>query len=130
MKNKKANTILFILASTVINVIVLLLLIILLIALATVLIGKVFHMGDNGNVVVVSYTLCFVLAMIGNMILSAKVTSWVINRFHLEDKLETNFIKTKKKTASKNTQNYNAEPEEEKKKTRLPDSVLMTDDDE
>jgi len=124
--NKKLNTVLFILVSTIVNVVVLLLLIAMLIALSTLIIAKVFNAADNGNVIVVTYTLCFVVAMVGNMILSAKVSSWVISHYHLEDKLESSLLKKGGKGSNKNT---STEQKEEKKKTRLPDSVLINDED-
>lgn len=122
--NKKLNTVLFILISTIVNIVVLLLLIAILIVLSTLVISKVFKAGDNANVVILTYTLCFVVAMVANMMLSAKVSSWVIKHFNLENKLDTRPSKGTKKQSS------SSESKEEKKKTVLPDSVLMKEDED
>ena len=120
--NKKAFTALYLVVSTIINIIMLLVIIVALIALDTLAITKIFHCQDNANVIVISYTLCFAIAMVGNMILSAHISSWVIKKFHLEDKLETGFG-GKKKSGPKAE-----EVKVEKKKTVLPDSVKITDE--
>ncbi len=84
MTNKK-NTILFIIAGTIVNVIILLALLLIFIILD----AKLFGNNDNGAMV---FLIVGIIAswMLG-MLIYQKLATWVITKWHLEDKLDPLF---------------------------------------
>ena len=89
--NKKTNTLLFMLAGTVVNVV-----------LAIFCIGSLLllvrWLGQlTGNPIVSLIPFSFIAGFILAMILYQRLTKWVIDRFDLEDKLEPLFTTGKKK---------------------------------
>lgn len=84
MTNKK-NTIIFIIAGTIVNVIILLALLLVFVVLGAVL----FKNNDNGAAV---FLIVGIIAswMLG-MFIYQKLATWVITHFNLEDKLDPLF---------------------------------------
>lgn len=84
MTNKK-NTIIFIIAGTIVNVIILLALLLAFVVLGAVL----FKTNDNGAAV---FLIVGIIAswMLG-MFIYQKLATWVITHFNLEDKLDPLF---------------------------------------
>lgn len=84
MTNKK-NTILFIIAGTIVNVIILLALLLIFIILD----AKLFGNNDNGAMV---FLIVGIIAswMLG-MLIYQKLATWVITKWHLENKLDPLF---------------------------------------
>ena len=116
--NKKTFTVLFTLVSTVANVLLTLLTILVLLLLSTVILVRLLH--QEGEVVMIAWMVCFIAGMVISMFGFARLTSLVIAKFHLEDKLEPHLLKKKAAT------NRGADG---KPKTVLPDSVLPKEDD-
>ncbi|HPO03332.1 leader peptide processing enzyme [Treponema zuelzerae] len=89
--NKKANTLLFILGGTVVNVI----LAILFIGLA--LYGVSLLVPYFGNSVGTIVPFAFVAGIVLAMFAYQRLTRWVIERFHLSDKMEPLFSNPRKR---------------------------------
>lgn len=84
MTNKK-NTIIFIIAGTIVNVIILLLLLLLFLVLGAVI------FGENANGAAVFIIVGIVASWILGMLIYQKLATWVIQKWHLEDKLDPLF---------------------------------------
>lgn len=84
MKNKK-NTIIFIIAGTIVNVLILLALLLLFVIIG----AKLFATNDNGagTFMVVGIVATFLLGML----IYQKLATWVITKWNLEDKLDPLF---------------------------------------
>jgi membrane-associated protease RseP (regulator of RpoE activity) len=89
--NKKTNTLLFLLAGTVVNVI----LAIFCIGSLLLLIRWLGHATGNPIVSIVPFA--FIAGILLAMIIYQRLTKWVIDRFNLEDKLDPLFPAGKRK---------------------------------
>ncbi len=106
--DKKTFTVLFTIVSSIANIIFTLLVIFILLVLSTLVLVK--GLKIEGEIVMVAWMICFIAGMIISMFGFTKLTSLVIQKFHLEDKLSKN-------------RNPNAQ-KKERPKTVMPDSVL------
>lgn len=86
MTNKK-NTWLFIIAGTIVQV-----LIILAILLAFVVADAVFIGNENDNGAATLLIAGIIISYLGGSLLYQKLASWVIRKWHLEEKLDPVFV--------------------------------------
>lgn len=118
--NKKANTLLFTLISTVANIIMTLAIILILCLISFLIMNNMLHI-KNAQLYTVVWMFCFLGGMVLGMFLFTKLCGIVINKFDLESKLDSRllgkYIPGGKKGAVQ-------EKEEPKQKTVMPSSVL------
>jgi energy-coupling factor transporter transmembrane protein EcfT len=118
--NKKSNTVLFTIVSTIVNILMTLLIIIALCLIAVVILNKIFKI-TNGAVYQVVLMICFLGGMVLSMFLFVKLTGWVIKKFHMESKLDAHLLGRYGATQTE-------EKKDDKPKTVLPNSVLRKKD--
>lgn len=80
--NKKANTLIFILCGTIVN----LLIAILFIGILLLLVGQ--FQNSLGPYMATVVPVAFFTGLIAAMFVYQKLTKWVVSKFHLEDKLD------------------------------------------
>ena len=123
--NKNTFTILFTLVSTVINIIL---------TVATIALLAVIFMFackmlgcKDGNVIYMGLLVCFIVGMFLNFYFFSKLTVWAVKKFNLAPKLSSNFVAHQLPGGAKFAKEL---PQEEKKKTVMPQSVLEPDEEE
>lgn len=124
--SKKSNTIIFTLVSTVLNILMTLLIIIALCLLSFVVMNYIFKI-HNGQAYQIVWMICFLGGMVLGMFLFVKICGWVIDKFHLADKMDAHIV-GKYLPGGKKVQTSNDEEEEPKQKTVMPSSVLKKED--
>ncbi len=80
--NKKVNTLIFILVGTIVNIAITLGIIIGLLMLSAVI------FQNNPEVLSMLAMVIFIGGLLASMVLYQKLSLWVVEKFHLEDKLE------------------------------------------
>ncbi|HNQ96836.1 MAG: hypothetical protein JW875_00930 [Spirochaetales bacterium] len=92
MKNKKANTVVFIVCGTIVNLLMaLLIIVILFIAVSRIAL----IVGEQKAALLIP--LAIIGGIIISMIIYQRLTAWVIERFGLADKLDPLFVSSKRK---------------------------------
>ena len=123
--NKNTFTVLFTLVSTIINIILTVATIALL-ALVFVFACKMLGC-NNGNVVYMGLLVCFVLGMFLNFYFFSKLTVWAVKKFNIAPKLNSTFVARQLPEGAKFASQL---PQEKKKKTVMPQSVLEPEEEE
>lgn|SRR5574344_349776 len=120
--NKKGNTVLFTIISTICNILMTLVIIAALSLLAIVIMNRVIK-TTNGTVYQVVLMICFLGGMVLSMFLFVKLTGWVIKKFNMESKLDPKLL-------GRYVPNAKTTEKEEKpvQKTVMPASVLRKKD--
>ena len=120
--NKKANTVVFTIVSTICNILMTLLIIGAICLLAIAIMSRVIK-TTNGTVYQVVLMICFLGGMVLSMFLFVKLTGWVITKFNMESKLDAKLL-------GRYVPNAKATDKEEKpvQKTVMPASVLRKKD--
>lgn len=123
--NKKTYTVLFTIVSTIINILCTLIVIAAFMALATLLLNKVIKC-TNGQVYMVVYMFCFLGGMVLNIFLFSKASAFFIKKFNLSDKLDPRLMG---RTLPGGKKNDAYKEDDNKFKSKMPDSVLEKEDD-
>ena len=122
--SKHSFTILFIFISSVFNIILTFGLIILLIVLSSFILFKCLGFSPEGKLSIVVILVSFLAGLIGGMTIFTKLCAWVIDKFNLQNKLESQvlgrYLPHGKKTAT-------STPKEPT--TVMPESVKIEEDD-
>lgn len=84
--SKKTNSLLFILAATVLNLVLLILLFIIGFIILSLL-----PLQDNPNLLMGGIAVVFVLAIVLSFLIYSKIVKWAIVKFNLEDKMDPLF---------------------------------------
>ncbi len=119
--NKKAFTALFMLVATIANMLMTVFVIVFLAAICILTLKVLKIQNENAALILVS--LCFLGGLVLDMILYSKLTSFIIDKFHLETKLDKSVLGKKYASKIKDT-------EPPKPKTVLPASVLPKDEED
>ena len=117
--NKKANSIIFLLVSTVLNIVLMLGVIILLLMLSTALLKHVIGLPDGHQAYSIMMLICLVIGVVTSFIINQRVTAKIVIKFNLDDKFEDDWSSKKKKTSA-------GDPVQTK--TNLPDSAKLSDE--
>lgn len=121
--NKKANTILFTIVSTIANILMTIIIIGVLCLAAILILNRACNI-TNGNIYQVVLMICFLGGMVLSMFLFVKLTGWVIKKCNLEPKLDAHLL-GRYIPDSKNTDENKEAP---KVKTVMPNSVRRKKD--
>ncbi len=116
--NKKTNSIIFLVAATIFNVVLTVIIIGLLILGTTFVLNKAGIIEENPIILMVDWTLCLVGGMVLSLFLYSKCINWFIIKFNLEDKLDGKIL------GKKQSSNKNSAIKEERPKTVIPQSAL------
>ncbi len=116
---KKAFTILFVLAATVVNIVMTLLVIVLLAVVSTLLLRVILRI-DNPTVLLFAWMLSFLGGLILDMVLYSRLCDWVIAKFKLATKLDPRLLR---RGSPARISAQQAE-KKERPKTVMPKSVL------
>lgn len=128
MTEKKRNTLIFMLLSSIADVLMTLVIIAALCVLVTFVL-KMVHV-NNGQVYIFSWMACFIAGIVIAVIVFARVCSHVIERFNLVDKLDERalgkYLPNGKRIQYADSTESSGQPK--KRKTVMPDSVLPKDE--
>lgn len=124
--NKKLYTIIYLVVSSVINIITLLATIILLIAGATALLKYGFKLPEDHQAYRISILVSLVAGVVISFILNQKIATKVITRFNMDQKFEDNWFGRKKTVKGADGR----ERPVERRKTNMPDSVKLSDEEQ
>ncbi len=84
--SKKTNSLLFILAATVLNLVLLILLFIIGFIILSLL-----PLQENQNLLMGGIAVVFILAIVLSFLIYSKIVKWAIAKFNLEDKMDPLF---------------------------------------
>lgn len=118
--NKKGFTLLFILVSTIANVLLTLLCIALL-AITFIGILKVFHVEAGSSAYGTALVVSFLVGLIISFFLYTKVSTLIIKKFNMTEKFEDKWLDHSR---SENGSSSKEKP----RQTKMPSSVLPTDE--
>ncbi|MBP5441605.1 MAG: hypothetical protein IKI90_00640 [Treponema sp.] len=123
--SKHSFTILFIIISTIFNIILTFGLIILLIVGVSFLLFKLGGLNPQSSIGLIAVVVCFLGGLIGGMVIFTKLCGLVIDKFNLSSKLESHVLG---RYLPRGTKAPKVQPEEPK--TVMPDSVKLDPDEE
>jgi uncharacterized membrane protein len=89
--NKTANTVIFMICATALNLILILILFVAFIMIASFALDS----GSGSQVVTIVYGLCILLSIGGGFFIYNRIIKWVNNKWHLEDHILTGFSRKK-----------------------------------
>ncbi|MBO7639590.1 MAG: hypothetical protein J6S91_11500 [Treponema sp.] len=121
--SKHSFTILFLIISTIFNVILTFGLIILLIVLSSFILFKLMGFNPNSALSVVAILVSFLAGLIGGMVIFTKLCAKVIDKFNLSSKLESQVLGRYLPRGTKAPTSTPDEPQ-----TVMPDSVKLDDE--
>ncbi|MBO4405037.1 MAG: hypothetical protein J5780_06910 [Treponema sp.] len=118
--NKKANSIIFLVVSTILNLILMLGVIILLLMISTAVLKHVIGLPDGHQAYSIMMLICLVLGVVSSFIINQRVTAKIVIKFNLDDKFEDDWSGKKKKGTSA------GDPVQTT--TNLPDSAKLSEE--
>ncbi|MBP5358853.1 MAG: hypothetical protein J6Y69_06685 [Treponema sp.] len=121
--SKHSFTILFIFISSVFNIILTFGLIILLIVLSSFILFKCLGFSPEGKLSLVAILVSFLAGLIGGMTIFTKLCAWAIDKFNLQDKLESQVLGRYLPRGKKAPTSTPDTPQ-----TVMPDSVKIEED--
>lgn len=122
--NKRNFTLLFLLISTLVNIIFTVSIITILLVGTSLLLRYVIHIND-ANIIVADWMFCFIGGMILSLFLYAKISDKIVKKYKIADKLDERLSGRRFSHLSSRSQQ---QKEEEKPKTVMPKSVLPDED--
>lgn len=123
---KKTFTVIFLLASTLINIVFTIVIITALLIVTSLLLKYGFSVKDP-NILAADWMLCFVGGMILSLFLYAKLSDKIVRKYNLADKIDERLTGRRFSHLSSRTK---SSAKEEKPKTVMPKSVLPDEEDE
>ena len=126
MDKKTKNTIIFTIVASILDIILTILLIGAIIAV--IILGLKLLKVQNPTIILGSMLLALIAGFIISMLVYAKLTSWVILKFNLADKLDPK-IMGKRLPNGASINNKPVNDNKDKIKTNMPDSVKEEEDD-
>ncbi len=127
--NKKLYTILYVLISTLANILVTLLVIFALFVISFSIMRFALKLDESHSAYPAVTLLCFVAGIIINFFINKNLSTKIISHFGMDRKFEDKwFSSKKKKTGVGVVTSVDDEGHEKVKETKLPDSVLPDED--
>ena len=117
--NKKANSIVFLLVSTVLNIVLMLVVIILLLVISTAILKHVVGLPDGHKAYSIMMLVYLVIGVVSSFVINQRVTAKIIIKFNLDDKFEDDWFGKKKDAPAGN---------QVQTTTNLPDSAKLSEE--
>ena len=135
--NKKLYTLLFILVSTIINVLATIIIIAGLCSIDVLIMRKLLKIEAGTNAFGSSLMVCFVLGLALSFFFYTRISTKIIKKFHMDKKFEDKWLdhsgprqgfRRKKAAKEEEGYTYSEDSDGSTRKTKLPSSVLPSEE--